>query len=516
MAVSNTTTLVQYAGNNSAVTAYPITFPFTEQSWIKCQLLDEDGTVTDLVLDTDFTVTGEGDPSGGDLVTAVAYDNTHQLTIYRVAPLTQLLDLVYNDRLPAQLLEDALDKITYIAQQLSTLGDAGQRTLKFPISEPGANDDTLPVPADRLGKYLYFNELTGEMELAAGVGTITVDDSTIQSVASLLSVKNNGITNAKLAQIATSTVKARTTAGTGNVEDVTFANFLAALVSLGAAQQPVEVTGNVTATIGRVHHVTASATFTDPTPVQAGAYIVKVLNGTATVGAIAYSTYGTIIERSYHSGAWQTNRVYLNKAQLDSTYATAAQGALAATATQPGNNANTLGSGAATSGQVLTANGAGATSWQTQTGSPTIVTAQATTSGTAFDFSSIPNTVKEITIGFNGVSLSGTDKILVQIGSSGTPLTTGYTSTSEDRSTDADSTSGFVVFLNSAGAALHGAMTLTKLDGFWVSTHDAARSGNNLVHGGGSIATSTVDIVRVTRDGTNTFDAGSISIQYKL
>ena len=44
--------------------------------------------------------------------------------------------------------------------------------------------------------------------------------------------------------------------------------------------------------------------------------------------------------------------------------ATAAQGSLADTAVQPGDDAAVLGSGAATSGQVLTADGSGGTAWQ--------------------------------------------------------------------------------------------------------------------------------------------------------
>lgn len=232
MAVSNTTTLVQYVGNNSAVTPYVITFPFEANSWIKCQLLEADGTVTDLILDTDYTVTGAGGATG-NLVTAIAYDNTHQLTIYREVPLTQALDLVYNDRLPAQLLEDALDKLTYISQQLSTLGDPGQKTLKFPISEPTGNDDTLPVPALRLGKYLYFDATTGEISLTEATDGLTADGTTLLDTAGVLSVKNNGVSNAKLAQVATAIIKGRLTASTGDVEDISLADLLAALTPLG-------------------------------------------------------------------------------------------------------------------------------------------------------------------------------------------------------------------------------------------------------------------------------------------
>jgi len=49
-------------------------------------------------------------------------------------------------------------------------------------------------------------------------------------------------------------------------------------------------------------------------------------------------------------------------------YATAAQGTLAASATQPGDNVTTLSSGAATNGQVPVADGAGNISWADQSG----------------------------------------------------------------------------------------------------------------------------------------------------
>ena len=42
-------------------------------------------------------------------------------------------------------------------------------------------------------------------------------------------------------------------------------------------------------------------------------------------------------------------------------------------------------------------------------------TAVASTSGTSIDFTSIPSWVKRITVMFNGVSLTGTDALLIQL-----------------------------------------------------------------------------------------------------
>ena len=48
-----------------------------------------------------------------------------------------------------------------------------------------------------------------------------------------------------------------------------------------------------------------------------------------------------------------------------------------------------------------------------------IAAVQATTSGTDFAFTNIPSGTKQIDISFAGVSLSGTDSIIVQLGDSG-------------------------------------------------------------------------------------------------
>ena len=78
-------------------------------------------------------------------------------------------------------------------------------------------------------------------------------------------------------------------------------------------------------------------------------------------------------------------------------------------------------------------------------------TAVASTSGTSVDFTSIPSWVRRITIMFDGVSLSGTDQILVQLGDSGGLETTGYISggavTRDANTTNAgSSTSGFIIY----------------------------------------------------------------------
>ncbi|OQA07900.1 MAG: hypothetical protein BWY67_01614 [Bacteroidetes bacterium ADurb.Bin397] len=67
---------------------------------------------------------------------------------------------------------------------------------------------------------------------------------------------------------------------------------------------PIVVSSSRTAVLDDSYVVVASATFTDPTPVEGKGFKVLVRNGTATVGGTGYSTAGTEIVRIYHSGSW--------------------------------------------------------------------------------------------------------------------------------------------------------------------------------------------------------------------
>jgi hypothetical protein len=155
-------------------------------------------------------------------------------------------------------------------------------------------------------------------------------------------------------------------------------------------------------------------------------------------------------------------------------------------------------------------------------------TAQASTSGTSIDFTSIPSWVKRVTVMFNGVSTNGTSPIIVQLAASGSVQTTGYTGTmfqAQQSQTCVITTlsSGFnVVDVTGALATqtMYGTMTLNL-----VSSNDFMATGLF----GSPLATermyslsgykslgAALDRVRITTvNGTDTFDAGSINIMYE-
>ena len=148
-------------------------------------------------------------------------------------------------------------------------------------------------------------------------------------------------------------------------------------------------------------------------------------------------------------------------------------------------------------------------------------TAVASTSGTSIDFTSIPSWVKRITVLFNGVSLNGTANFLVQIGSGGSPTTSGYVGLISYLVNDTDAniqsiTTGFAAYSRGASSALRGHMMISNItSNTWVSSHSMSAQSST-VAGGGSIALGGVlDMVRITSMGADTFDAGSVNILYE-
>ena len=156
MSVQSTASKVQYILSSGTQTL-SVPFYFLENSHLKVIKVGETQTV--LVLNTDYTVTGAGVEAGGSVIlTGTETEAADVITIKRSVPITQLVDYVYNDRFPAETHERALDKLTMICQLLQ---EQAERSLRFEDGE--ILDGTLPL-ADRLGKILSFNLVTGDIE----------------------------------------------------------------------------------------------------------------------------------------------------------------------------------------------------------------------------------------------------------------------------------------------------------------------------------------------------------------
>jgi hypothetical protein len=147
------------------------------------------------------------------------------------------------------------------------------------------------------------------------------------------------------------------------------------------------------------------------------------------------------------------------------------------------------------------------------------------TTTTYNDFTGIPSWVKRITVMLQGVSTSGTSAYLVQIGSSGTPVTTGYVGNvaGVNGATTASATLSTGFNLNRSPAAARtyqGNIVITNITGnTWTAAWNIADDTTVTNFGAGVLALSGVlNIVRLTTVGspaTDTFDAGSINILYE-
>ena len=146
-------------------------------------------------------------------------------------------------------------------------------------------------------------------------------------------------------------------------------------------------------------------------------------------------------------------------------------------------------------------------------------TAQASTSGTSIDFTSIPSWAKRITVMLSGVSTSGTSNLIFQVGA-GSFTTSGYTGAAKqtNNASGVNPTTGFsITEAMIAANTYQGYVLITNITGnTWVSSGQAAY-GTLTSTGNGSVALGgTLDRVRITTvNGTDTFDAGTINIMYE-
>lgn len=252
------------------------------------------------------------------------------------------------------------------------------------------------------------------------------DAATARTTLGALSSAANQVANSNLAQVATATFKGRTTAGTGNVEDLTVTQATALLDNMVGDSGSGGTKGLA------------------PAPASGDAAANKFLKA---------------------SGSWSSVSVI------------------------------------------------------------TLSTPQASTSGTSIDFTGIPAGKKRITINFVGVSTSGTDDLLIQLGDSGGVETSGYLGSggaSDGGGTASDAfTTGFGIRFQSAAAVRHGSMVLNLQNSStntWCcfGVLGLSNSGSIIYTGGSKSLSAVLDRVRITTlSGANTFDAGEINISYE-
>lgn len=183
MTVSSTTTKVSYSGDGSTA-VFSYTFKvFDEDELVVITRVDSTGAETVEPLNTAYIVDGIENPTGGNVTfkynTGNPADPNYSVTDYRpqsgetvvikrLVPLTQLTDYTPNDPFPAEDHEEALDKLTFMAQQQQEQID---RSIKFDETDTFSGD--LPIASLRANKYLAFGA-DGDITLASGTTSTVV------------------------------------------------------------------------------------------------------------------------------------------------------------------------------------------------------------------------------------------------------------------------------------------------------------------------------------------------------
>ena len=248
MTVSSSTARVSYSGNGSTQ-AFAVPFYFLSSSHLLVTLRSSAGVETPQVLGTDYTVTGAGVLTGGTVTMTTAPASGATLVIVRNVPLTQETDLQPNDRLPAETLEQTVDKLTMITQQLD---EASDRAIKFPVSDSSSFDTTLPVSSTRAGKYFKFGS-TGAISLdsvAPGYATAVVtdfgavgDDSTVNTTAIQSAI--DSLTNGGTLFFPTGTYRSGAlTIGSANIKFLMTDGTVLKFPTLGASTKAITVNAN--------------------------------------------------------------------------------------------------------------------------------------------------------------------------------------------------------------------------------------------------------------------------------
>lgn len=145
----------------------------------------------------------------------------------------------------------------------------------------------------------------------------------------------------------------------------------------------------------------------------------------------------------------------------------------------------------------------------------------ASTSGTVIDFTGIPSWAKRITVMLSGVSTSGSQSPFFQVGTSSGFQTTGYDGRtvfiqSSSLGTTASAT-GFPLIALTAITVRSGSLILTSFgNNTWLASGTVLAHSNlvDMISGGVTLS-GTLDRVRFSAGGTDTFDAGSVNIMWE-
>lgn len=170
--IADITPRIQYVAT-AAQTDFDYPFPIFEDTDL---VIDKDGVTQTLT--THYTVTGEGEDTGGTVTFVTPMTGGEVVTIYRDMAIERLTDFQQNGPYSSASLNDDLDRITLVLQDLKS---GQERSLRFsPTSEATAAQTQFSPISNWLDKFVYINA-SGIPEPATTVEVDALTQATIGS-----------------------------------------------------------------------------------------------------------------------------------------------------------------------------------------------------------------------------------------------------------------------------------------------------------------------------------------------
>jgi hypothetical protein len=222
MSLSSTTSRVDYVGTGST-SVYPYTFRIFAESDLRVIVRDTDDVETILELDTDYSVSGVGDASGGSITLLDGnLVSGYALTIRRVRPLTQETDIRNQGDFYPEAHEDTFDHLAMVDQQQQEELD---RSIKLPesVSASGVSME-LGVPVG--GTILGWNDdgtaitTVDPANVGAGAGSLPPGRAIVSDGSG--NVSASAVTDTELEQLSGITSDALGSSDVQNVSNKTF------------------------------------------------------------------------------------------------------------------------------------------------------------------------------------------------------------------------------------------------------------------------------------------------------
>jgi hypothetical protein len=169
MTVTNTTLQSSLFTGNGVTDSFATGVSFSDEAELLVVERDSAGVETTLVLNTDYTVSGEGNPVGGTVTLTNPLTSGHKLRIALNVPLTQAEDYTEGTAFPAAVHEGALDKLTRITQSLS---QELRRTPKLPVTSANYPAEFPDGGAGKAGYLIRWDGVNG-----SSLEAVTPDDA---------------------------------------------------------------------------------------------------------------------------------------------------------------------------------------------------------------------------------------------------------------------------------------------------------------------------------------------------